>query len=169
MIKKPKILHCPFNNGNFSWVLSRAERKLGFQSDLAVFYPHQFYPRNYDFKFNIGYLSFPNEWRRLKFLLWAVKNYDVFHFSYGSSILDHPFWFTNHLDFVLLKRYRKKIIVTYQGDDARQKDYFIENFDEDIYDSPLRLQDRYYDLQKRLRIKKVDKFAQTSGCLQYAV
>ncbi len=55
-------------------------------------------------------------------ILWEVarirKRYDVFHFNYGTSPLD--LW-TRGLPLLDLPFYKGKIVVTYNGCDARQK------------------------------------------------
>lgn len=153
-----KILHCPENCGNIPWNLSRAERKIGFKSDLAVFETNQFYQGS-DISIQIKGLTLPNEFKRLGFLRWAIKHYDVFHFNYGSSIWDHPLLGLNYLDFYWIKKAGKKIVITFQGDDARQKDFFIKNFGWGPYEKKYSLLDKFKDVNRRRRIKKVERFA----------
>lgn len=83
-------------------------------------------------------------------LLRALKDFDVVHFNFGSSIFPpRPVQYQPHLlgrqlgmllaevyrstlcmrDLALLKRAGKAIFVTYQGDDARQGDYCRAHFD----------------------------------------
>lgn len=159
MNPKIRVLHCPLNNSNNAWVLSRAERQLGTKSDLVVFKKHPFFD-NYDQYLGIEGLSLPNEFKRIKFLLQALKLYDVFHFNFGQSVWDHPFPLLNHLDLPILKRANKKIIFTYQGDDVRQKDVFMRKYGKSAYGGgQYSLFDHFFDYNKRLRIKKVAKYA----------
>lgn len=154
-----RVLHCPLNNANHAWVLSRAERKLGLESDLVIFKKHPLFDR-YDRYLKIDSPTIPNEIKRLSFLHQALKNYDIFHFNFGQSIWDHPFPGFNYLDLPLIKRHRKKIIFTFQGDDIRQKDFFLSHFGQGHYPSKnYSLIDRLFDYNKRLRSKKVAKFA----------
>ncbi|OGD56667.1 hypothetical protein A2V71_03580 [Candidatus Berkelbacteria bacterium RBG_13_40_8] len=158
MTKILKVLHAPYNCGNNPWELSRAERKLGIKSDLIVLNAGQFY-KNFDQNLDIRIknLSFLDELKRLKFLKWALKNYDVFHFNYGSSIWDYLG--LNLLDLPIIKNAGKKIIFTFQGDDARQKDYFVRHFGWGPYPKSYSLLDKFYDTNKRRRIKKIDYYA----------
>ena len=154
-----KILHCPLNNGNNYWVLSRAERELGLQSDLAVLNVHPFF-QNADELLGVNSVTFPNEFKRINFLLKALKTYDIFHFNFGQTIWDHPFPLFNYLDLSLIKKRGKKIVFTYQGDDARQKDVFAKKYGKNAYgDGRYNLTDKYFDFNKRLRIKKMAKYA----------
>lgn len=159
-MKKLRVLHTPHNNGGHRWIISRYERKLGLDSDLVVLPDQPFY-KDYDRSLHINSKTIPNEIKRYLFLKEAMKKYDVFHFNAGSSILDHPFPGLNLLDLPILKRAGKKIIVTYQGDDCRQKDYYVKNYGiyyrgRTKFYSP---NDWYLDTNKRRRIKIVDKFA----------
>ncbi len=160
MSHNPKVLHCPLNNANNAWVLSRAERQLGLSSDLVVFQKHPFYPKNFDHLLKIELSTVPTEIKRIKFLFEALKQYDVFHFHFGLSIWDHFFPGLNLLDLSIIKKHHKKIIFTFQGDDVRQKDVFVKNFGQGHYRNiELSLWDRFSDINKRLRIKKIARYA----------
>jgi len=159
MNPKIRVLHCPLNNSNNYWVLSRAERQLGIQSDLVIFKKHPFF-NDCDKYLNINGVTLPNEIKRVSFLLDALKTYDVFHFNFGQSIWDHPWPFLNHLDLPFLKKAGKKIIFTYQGDDVRQKDVFMKKYGRSAYgDGKYSIFDAFFDYNKRLRIKKIAKYA----------
>ncbi len=153
-----RILHCPYNFANNWWILSRAERKLGIKSDLAVFDCHYFYP-NFDLNLKIPGVSVPNEVKRWWFFRKALKEYDVFHFNFGHSIIDYPYMNLNFLDFPILKRMKKKIVISFQGNDARQKDIYMKKFGQKEIFAPYTLSDKYYDYIKRNRIKKIAKYA----------
>jgi len=124
-----KVLHCPTDTGGNPWYLSRAERKLGIQSDMAVFKTTWLkYPADISLHFERLPLPF-REVKRFLFFKRVIEKYDVFHFNFGRSILDYPFsGFLNYLDFPLLKKMGKKIVVTFQGCDARLKYFCIRNF-----------------------------------------
>lgn len=161
-MRKPlRVLHCPFNNGNQPWVLSRAERKLGLKSDLIVFTEHPYYPY-FDQKINLDGFNLPHWIGRIHFFRWALKNYDVFHFNFGCSILDEILPGLSYLDLPILKKAGKKIIFTFQGDDARQKDFFIKKYNFENYtNKKYTLKDKFDDNLKRSRIKKVSQYADT--------
>jgi len=158
MSKILKVLHTPYNCGNNPWTLSRAERTLGIKSDLMVLNTSKFY-QNYDFNLNTRAWEIHKELKKIKFLFWAIKNYDIFHFNFGQSVLDHPYFGINHLDLPMIKKAGKKIIFTFQGDDARQKDYFVRHFGWGPYPKSYSLLDKFFDANKRRRIKKVDLYA----------
>ena len=103
--------------------LSRAERKLGLTSDVAVFSPSGY---GYGFDIDIGARAADPLWRqlgrRLSFLRRAVDAYDVFHFNFGQTILS-----VRRLGHVVdelawLRRRGKTILFTYQGSDVRPSD-----------------------------------------------
>ncbi|KKQ78929.1 MAG: hypothetical protein UT02_C0052G0003 [Parcubacteria group bacterium GW2011_GWC2_38_7] len=122
MLKKISIFHGPLGTGGEGWTVSRAERKLGYQSDHIVFNKREYsYPadKNLNFPRN-AYIS--NFFKSLIFLFHALKKYEVFHFYYATSLL--PFY----LDLPLLKLFRKKIFFTFQGCDIRNKKCFPKTY-----------------------------------------
>jgi glycosyltransferase involved in cell wall biosynthesis len=117
-----RILHTPANVGGHPIGLSRAERELGLESEVVVFEPNPF-------GFN-GDRSFVRPgvppWRssptRLRFLARALRDFDVFHYNFGSALL--PAWrFPVAFDELpVLRRFGKIVIATFQGSDARPFD-----------------------------------------------
>jgi len=112
-----RVIHFPTSVGGMSWELAQGEKKLGLDSEV-------FYLDN-------TWLNYPCDFHRVKDetkyqffekIKWAYsfsKRYDVFHLNYGSSIIDYPEYGLDYLDLILYKG--KKICVTYNGCDARQK------------------------------------------------
>ncbi len=116
-----------------------------------------------------------SRWR----LFWrALRHFDVIHFNFGQTIFPswknskQPISFTQYIcgmyrrlfdmqDLELLHRAGKAIVVTYQGDDARQGDYSLAHFDVCIardveaayYDTPSG------DVAKRRAIEKFSRYA----------
>ena len=123
-----RVLHCPTDTGGHAWGLSRAERALGIQSDVMVRRSSWMqFPSDIDLRLREGFL--PGRMVRLMaFFARAVRDYDVFHFNWGMSILDHRSWDLNYLELPLLKRLGKRIVVTFQGCDARIKTESRERF-----------------------------------------
>jgi glycosyltransferase involved in cell wall biosynthesis len=126
-----RVLHCPTNVGGNPWALSRAERKLGLLSDVMVFVNDKWYASPVDYDLNLSREHLARSVVSLSaFFIKALFKYDVFHFSFGSSFT--PFGITPRplelMDLPLLKSLGKKIIVTYQGCDVRQKSFCINNF-----------------------------------------
>lgn len=123
-----RVLHCPNETGGHAWGLSRAERALGVQSDVMVRRSSWLeFPCDVDLRLRDQ--SLPAGLLRLgRFFLHAARTYDVFHFNWGMSLLDHRAWRAHYWDFPLLKRLGKRIIVTFQGCDARMKMLSRERF-----------------------------------------
>jgi len=128
-MKRPRILHAPIIVINQQWVISRAQRKLGYRSDFMVFNADgkELRVRNcdYNFHFDRNDISFHPKriLRTLKFLLKfsaffisSLFKYDVFHF-HSETFLGSK----SSLDLRILKLLGKKIIFQYWGCDIRLK------------------------------------------------
>ena len=109
-----KVLHCPTDTGGHAWGLSRAERALGIHSDVMVRRSSWLqFPNDVDLR--LGESSLATSLFRLgRFFVQAVRNYDVFHFNWGMSMLDRRVWNLHYLDLPLLKLLGKRIVVTFQ-------------------------------------------------------
>lgn len=136
-----RVLHAPHNVGNQPQQLARAEREVGLESwCVSLEETYRLYPTD-------EVLLEPHESRLLLEakrwgLLWrALRKYDVVHLNSGQSLLPPPAPFATYApgqpnllrrahylygraldmnDLYLLRKARKGIVVTYQGDDARQ-------------------------------------------------
>ena len=159
---KVRVLHCPTDTGNQAWVLSRAERALGLESDVMVFRDSWL---GYQLSYNLGMNLRRPMWSIAK-LLWffqeAIRKYDVFHFNFGSSFIPQAIdlkWF-ELCDLALLKRLGKGIVVTYNGSDARQGDYCAEHYSISPYEPHCEQpRDKKKDALKRRRIEKFGRYA----------
>lgn len=121
-----KILHLPTTTGGNAWGLSQAERALGYHSDVLIADKN---PLKYQADIIIKNNLFHNNKYIDKFFLevkkiisfFQIRNkYDIYHFNFGSSLLSYPLPSLYLLDLPYYNR-RAKIIVTYNGCDARQK------------------------------------------------
>jgi len=161
MAARPKILHTPADVGGHAYGLSRAERELGYESDVVVISSGPFgygFDRNLDA--GVSYPIWKRLVRRASFLAHAAREYDVFHFNFGQTLLTvrqlgHVF---DELAF--LKRRGKTVFVTYQGCDVRPKAACpcrqAHCYAEDRYRQPaahraLRFADRVFYLNPDLR------------------
>ena len=110
-----RILHAPVNLAGQPYVLSRALRQLGHQSDVLVEEQHPYgYPA--DILYNYDHLRSP--WRQLRkgFAFWKLlRSYDVFHFYFGGSLLP------NFRDLPVLKKARKRIVFHFRGCEIRMR------------------------------------------------
>jgi glycosyltransferase involved in cell wall biosynthesis len=105
-----KILHAPVSIGNIPFRISRAQRLLGYESDVTIFYPNPFidyvhWDRCIDPKRYYGYL---------KNFIECLAKYDVFNFHCGESLLSY------NIDLPIIKCANKKIVMQYWGSDARR-------------------------------------------------
>jgi glycosyltransferase involved in cell wall biosynthesis len=118
-----RVLHCPDVVGGHAPELARAERALGLQSRSVALQASAY-----------GYavdetLTGPDagriarEMARWRLLVRALRDFDVVHFNFGSTIFA-----PRGFDLPLIARAGKRIFVTYQGDDARQGDYCRAHF-----------------------------------------
>ncbi len=149
--RRLRVLHCPNTVAGNPQSLARAERAAGLESWSVSFHrsPYGYSSDEILWKDRNRYLV--REMRRWGLLRRALRDFDVVHFNFGSSILPH--WIPAESlcengkppilariynlyatvfelrDLPLLKRAGKVIAVTYQGDDARQGDYCLSHFE----------------------------------------
>lgn len=123
-----RVLHAPTDTAGQAWGLSRAERRCGVDSTVVVYRAHEAgFGSDVDLHFERTPLPF-NALKAGGLLLWALARFDVFHFNWGSSLLDYPRSGLDHLDLPLLKRLGKRVVVTYPGSDARNMERAVAAF-----------------------------------------
>lgn len=113
-----KVLHLPSPVGGNSWGLASGEKKIGL--DSTVLYRENTWI-NYPGDIILPHCNSGVQ-ELIKLLKTTVKiygKYDVYHFNFGSSLIDFPEIGLNLLDIPLYRN--KKTVVTYNGCDARQK------------------------------------------------
>lgn len=145
-----RVLHCPTAIGGHPQDLCRIERAAGLESRNVVFGDPPFGYEADEVVPRDGWNFWSAEWRRWTLLREALRDFDVIHFNFGSTLMPHPdrmlFRERSPLkrfckrcynvyagwlelgDLPVLKRAGKVIAVTWQGDDARQWDYCREHF-----------------------------------------
>ena len=162
--------------------LARAEREIGLESwsiSLQRIFPEYDADEVQSIQ-DIGPLRI--ELARWPILWRALRHFDVVHFNFGQSImpvwnasrapaLKRYSWLTRQMygsyarffelkDLPILKRAGKGIVVTYQGDDARQGDYCRKNFEINVAEE---VEPTYYlpesDWRKRRRIERMARYA----------
>jgi hypothetical protein len=118
-----KILHLPSSVGGNAWGLSQGERRIGLESKVLVSYDDWL---NYDADIKL-HLPVDGKINKVVSLLKLAKAFikirkafDIYHFNFGTSLLDFPFYGITLAD---LPYYHKgsKIFVTFNGCDARLK------------------------------------------------
>jgi hypothetical protein len=119
-----RVLHLPSVVGGMSSGLAEGERRLGLDSKTLVTSPHWL---GYPFDISLGWEKMGSLARVLSCLRTFMKyrkQFDVFHFNAGSTLIDFRSHGIHHWD---LPFYPKaKIVFTYNGCDARQKYRTIE-------------------------------------------
>ncbi|MFM2062306.1 MAG: hypothetical protein RLZZ507_1976 [Cyanobacteriota bacterium] len=180
-----RVLHCPTTTGGNPQGIARAEREIGLKSWSIAFRQNYFqYKTDEVFVGEKGgiFNQLTLERKRWQLLWRAVKDFDIVHFNFGmsimpsrvientanqsqySGILQFGYQFYAQLfelkDLPLLKRAGKGIVVTYQGDDARQGDFCQANFEINFANE---VEPGYYsaasDEHKRYRIAKFSDYA----------
>jgi glycosyltransferase involved in cell wall biosynthesis len=117
-----RILHAPSDVGGHAFGLSRAERELGFESDVVVVSRGSFgYGFDLDLDAGLPHPVWRRFGRRGSFLLRALHRYDVVHFNFGQTLLTIRQLGRVFDEVAWLKRRGKIVLVTYQGCDVRPK------------------------------------------------
>jgi len=170
-----RVLHVPAVVGGHAIGLARAERELGLDSRVVAFDPPPFSYVPDEVLFS-GAGPCRRELRRWSFLRRALRDADVVHFNFGSTILPR-YWPSAHrgirrpyggyarlvegFDLRVLRRAGKGIVVTFQGDDARQEVGLRRRVPDehgkwiaDYYNAP-------DDARKREAIARFDRHAHT--------
>src|ERR1700687_1119855 len=142
MAKPPlRVLHCPEMVGGHPQLPPLAKRARGLDSWSVVFRHSKFQYAADEVLWRDRESRLMCEAKRWLTLGRALWNYDIIHFNFGKSLFPEPFFpppgvspgwkirLKNLVarclelrDLALLKRAGKGIIVTFQGDDARQED-----------------------------------------------
>lgn len=176
-----KVLHCPEIVGGNAQQLARSERELGLDSRAIAF------RQNY-LNYETDEILLPKNagrWRlelaRWK-LLWKALSYDIIHYNGGQTIMPVAVHYRDPrlkrmpliarlllhaythafelLDVRLLKMLGKGIVITFQGDDARQGEYCRKHFRVTF---AAEVEEGYYspasDEMKRRRIGKIARLA----------
>ena len=171
-----RVLHCPELVGGNAQQLARAERALGLESVAVAFDQTVFAYDTDEVLFAPSDRLLRRELKRVGLLRRALRDFDVVHFNFGRTMTPvppdepQPTWRNRAFaayarlvelrDLPLLERAGKAVVVTYQGDDARQGDVSRTTFDISIASHAER---GYYtasgDDHRRRRIRIVDRHA----------
>jgi glycosyltransferase involved in cell wall biosynthesis len=161
--------------------LAREERRLGLESHALAFEESPFHYATDEVLWRKDDSRLRREWKRWHLLWRAWHEFDIIHFNFGATIMPQHLrrrpvtsgWrrylsgvavlytrLVEMLDVSLLKRAGKGIVVTYQGDDARQGDYCRRHF---AITHAREVEPGYFtpdsDAQKRRRIERFDRYA----------
>ena len=141
-----KILHLPTSTAGYAWGLASYQKQLGYSVD--VLYRDS---NPYGFQSTLGpqhntFGILTSLWFRISWSFKLRKKYDIYHFNYGTSLLD--FYFVG-FPMVDLPWYKGIKLITFNGTDARGWAYPIYN------DRESRLLDQAYNKQKLIGIKRI--------------
>lgn len=115
-----KVLHLPTNVAGMSWGVAQGERKLGLDSTVLATETGKFgYPCDICLHFERK-SSFARLLSSATTFFKVRNQYDVFHFNFGRSLIDFRQIGLINFDLPFYPK-GKKIIITYNGCDARQK------------------------------------------------
>lgn len=145
-----------------AWGLAQGERRLGLDSKVLTTQKHFL---NYPYDISLRWEK-RGGFRRFTSSLRAFTKYrnkfDVFHFNYGSTLIDFRTYGIQHWDLPFYPK-NKKIVFTYNGCDARQKYKTMERvkvascYEEGCYSGMCNSGAR--DKMREKRIHKVSKYA----------
>ena len=143
-----RILHCPAIVGGNAPSLARAERELGLDSRAVILHQAELYAEVDEVLFSPSDNILRRGLKRWHLLQRALNDFDIIHFNFGESLMQRwipssvaaPDNFSQNLwpiyqsfvrllelrDLPLLKKAGKGVLVTYQGDDARQGDVWAK-------------------------------------------
>lgn len=149
------ILHSPSNIGGQLTLISRAQRKLGYRSDVMVFGESYL---NYEYDYNLDIRSDePIEKMKKKvldFFKYAIETYNIFHFYFGQSLLP------DYQDLSILKSLGKKIFFTYVGHDCTLRSVYMKHPINPCREcSRFNLCDEKTEDKIKRRIRRVSKYA----------
>lgn len=176
---KMRIAHVPRNIGGNTTGLSDGLRSLGFESDVLIFSRDPF-----GFSANVpDQPRLVHEWKRVLAIPRVLLTYDVIHYNAGTTIAMPalPLSFSDFrrrpmrflivelhsrlmglvqiFELAMARLLRRTLIMTFQGDDARQGDVSLRMFDESIAHQ---VDSSYYntrsDRAKRRRILRFSRF-----------
>jgi len=156
-----RVLHCRNSVGNNAWTLSRAEQKIGIDSHMMVLRPNRFgFPFEESLYLNECKSAIGKIYRVVKYMKEELPNYDIIHFNAGASFLSFEPLHLYHLDLPYIKSLGKKIVITYQGSEARQVSYGKRNFDISPYKG-VQVTPRiaWNDSGLKKKVNKIDRFA----------
>jgi len=176
--KELRVLHAPSVVGGNATTLSRTLNQIGIPSISVAYEDHRFSYKPDVLLWKGGQGVVRREITRIISVFRAALGYEVLHFNFGTTMAMPSFplspsgaslslRFARRLHYVLsellqilevrlLIILRRRVVITFQGDDARQGDVSREIFDDSI---ALHVQSDYYNTRtdkiKRRRIRRL--------------
>jgi glycosyltransferase involved in cell wall biosynthesis len=171
-----RVLHCPTTTGGHPQGLAKAERRHGLQSTSVAFSQNYLGYQADRFLYEEHETKLSQQLKCWRFLLTEAKRFDVIHYNSGTPILPWGFsakWVNKKFLGVVFREYgrlcaavekrllgTKVVAVTFQGDDARQGDTCLAEYELSIAHAAY---GTYYTPQQdelnRVRVKSFSQIA----------
>jgi len=140
-LRDKKILLCPEEIAGNMQLIAEELRRRGFYATAASYNAHGYLGYVNDIHLNLqstkGRLK--RHMQTLTFTLWAITNYDIFHFFFGRSLYGLRRF--PHLDLRVLHKLGKRIFVHFRGSDVIGKPYRdylrYKVIDAELYEPPI--------------------------------
>jgi len=157
-----KVLHLPISAGGNAWGLAQGERRLGLESRVLVLGNTAFdYPADVNLHWERRTAA-GKVFSAFREFLRVRKSFDVYHFNFGSSLLDFARFGLPLLDLPFYPK-NKKIVFTYNGCDARQKYQTVKRVAFSACHDPRcyggMCESGRQDAIRKVKIKKVGEYA----------
>jgi hypothetical protein len=166
-----RVLHVPDAVGGQAAGLARAERSIGLDSVAVALEANPFgYPMDRVIRHcSQSLLAFERD--RFRLLRSALRDFDVVHFNFGSTILPTPprgpssrryrayARIVGMRELAFLRRAEKTIAVTFQGDDVRQGDALRGRYERSVADMHPANYPPGSDAAKRRVVGAFDRYA----------
>ncbi|MGE5329808.1 MAG: glycosyltransferase [Deltaproteobacteria bacterium] len=123
-ISKPRVLQAPIVALYQPYLYAKGLRSMGYNADYMVFdfAPFKWLARGCDIDLQIDGSNGlqVDKTREIEFLLYAIDNYDIFHFHSGFGLLNPIYSLWERLDDIkYLKKMGKKVVISWWGCDVR--------------------------------------------------
>jgi hypothetical protein len=171
-----RVLHCPTTTGGHPQGLAKAERRRGLQSTSVAYSQNYLGYKSDRFLYDEHETKLSQQLKCWRFLLTEAKRFDVIHYNSGTPILPWGFsakWVNKKFSGVVFREYgrlcaavekrllgTKVVAVTFQGDDARQGDTCLAEYELSIAHAAY---GTYYTPQQdelnRVRVKSFSRIA----------
>lgn len=163
-----KVLHLPTSVGGNSWGLAQGEKSLGINSTVLVQEENQFKYKSDIYLYNKNTNKYTKIFQRIKAFLQIRDKFDVFHFNFGTTLIDFQ---NSNLHYIDLPYYKGKKVMTFNGSDIRQNlNLHLNRFISEIYElTPYNNFSRNELIKKRIKIldKNIDHFFSLNPDLMY--
>lgn len=129
-----RILIAPHEICGQMQLLAEGLRRLGYDATAASYSAPGVFRHSTDMCLQLKPEATPRTrlWQSLKFTLWALRRFQIFHFFAGRSLLPRQ------LDLPILRRCGKQIVVHFHGSDVRQRKYIWRVVEKRLTDQPIK-------------------------------